>query len=740
MPTTNPVPSSDPTDLLFNAQKLDEFVNGPELTFTDRLGNSRLTLRAIEDAAAVASAQFRLDLAPTSGTLYVNRGLVTDFTTANAVVRVRNRVGADVTGDWALNKVDTGVVSTLTGGALAIVGYDPAQVDPAYTGSVIRLPFDGSTVDASSQRVPLAATNGTVTLSGTGGPFTGAGYAQFGTSFVSGGNQLRYAFRPALIAGGRTSWSMSAWIYLTEYPTSSAYFPLFGPTGRGITLNRENFTGANTRHRFELSYVGRQPNTPSTGRALQVNSPFLDAAALALNTWYFVEGTWSHVDLKLRLFLDGVLLATSAAAASDVGCLIGHYQETSPGCGVMVVGGSTSANGPRFAGGRVADLDLSIGGTVNVATYTRPAALRAVASFLPSAQVTIEATDGVNVLTGAYSVNTIRSSTGIISVALSRQAGIVYADWQGAPTSYAQAHVTLKVLVDGVDDSANWDWVAESKGETNDITFTMSGKTLTITEMETGLDSAPIVMYLSHPEYSTQYLEYPVLMVRSAKPAQTSSITPLIALAGDLNGGVADLSAAICTGRMFEGGTDASATWSWSHTVSSGITVSRVNNVVTITAINAATDSGIITLTASKSGWTTTVLTCTVTKSKQLLPAGQVVRDLPKVAVFIAQSGTAIAQARFRPSGVVEVYSGGAWTTNGQWFSPTGGTPGDSFDIFLSGTWTALSSDVTFTASATGEGNSQTVSGTVLIASDADRSTVLGSGQLYLFASVASGA
>lgn len=742
MPTTNPVPSSDPTDLLFNAQKLDEFVNGPDLTFTDRLGNSRLTLRAIEDAAAVASAQFRLELAPASGTLYANRGLVTDFSTADAVVRVRNRVGVDVSGDWTLSKVDTGVVSALTGSALAIVGYDPAQVDPGYTGSVIRLPFDGDTDDASGQRVPLAATSGTVTLSGTGGPFAGAGYVQFGTSVVGGGNRLRYAFRPALISGGRTNWSMSAWIFITEYPSDSQYFPLFGVFGREMRIFRENFSGANTRHRLTVRYVGTQPNT-QTARSLELQSSPLDATALPLNAWLFVEGTWDWEDRLLRLFLDGVLIATSPApAATDIACLIGHYLNPAPSCGVMVVGGEPGANenGRRFGGGRVADLDLSIGGSVHVASYTPPTALRAVASFLASAEVALEATDGVNVLTGSYGVSTIRSSAGIISVLLTRQAGIVYADWQGVPTSYEQAHVTLQVVVDGVDDSANWDWIAESKEETNDITFTMSGKTITVTAMETGRDSTPIVIYLSNPNYPTQYLEYPVLMVRSAKPAQTSSITPLIALAGDVDGGVADLSAAICTGRMFEGGTDASATWTWSHTVTSGITVSRVNNVVTITAIDAATDSGTITLTATKSGWTTTVLTCTVTKSRQLLPAGQVVRDIRQIAVSSLGSSTVTAQARFRPSGEIQINAGGGWTTRGQWFSPTGATPGDSFDIFLNGTWTPLSSDVTFTASATGDGNSTTVSGTVLIAADTDRSAVLGSGQLYLYAYVTPGA
>ena len=51
MPTTNPVPSTDPSDLLFNAGKLDEVVNGTASSFTDRLGVARRTVAGINAAA-----------------------------------------------------------------------------------------------------------------------------------------------------------------------------------------------------------------------------------------------------------------------------------------------------------------------------------------------------------------------------------------------------------------------------------------------------------------------------------------------------------------------------------------------------------------------------------------------------------------------------------------------------------------------------------------------------------------
>ena len=53
MPTTNPVPSLDPSDLLFNAGRLDQVVNGSTQYYTDRLGVNRRTVEGINAAADV---------------------------------------------------------------------------------------------------------------------------------------------------------------------------------------------------------------------------------------------------------------------------------------------------------------------------------------------------------------------------------------------------------------------------------------------------------------------------------------------------------------------------------------------------------------------------------------------------------------------------------------------------------------------------------------------------------------
>ena len=64
MPTTNPVPSQDPSALLFNAGKLDEVVNGTTNSFTDRLGVSRRTVAGMnaDFDAQLANAESDLNV------------------------------------------------------------------------------------------------------------------------------------------------------------------------------------------------------------------------------------------------------------------------------------------------------------------------------------------------------------------------------------------------------------------------------------------------------------------------------------------------------------------------------------------------------------------------------------------------------------------------------------------------------------------------------------------------------
>lgn len=119
MPTTNPVPSQDPSDLLFNAGKLDEVVNGGENTFTDRSGMVRRTLAglsaefpnaAANAAAAAASASDAANEAASAATAV---GLAFNEATAAQAARV----AAESARDAAL--IQAGVFSTTAAGIAA---------------------------------------------------------------------------------------------------------------------------------------------------------------------------------------------------------------------------------------------------------------------------------------------------------------------------------------------------------------------------------------------------------------------------------------------------------------------------------------------------------------------------------------------------------------------------------------------------------------------------------------------
>lgn len=110
-PTTNPVPSKSPADLLFNAERFDEAINSSMLQYTDRLGVERLTLAgAVARISAVnsrgawvtATAYAALDLVVVSGTWYI----ALDAHTSGATF------AGDTAAHWRVYQTDGWVVSS----------------------------------------------------------------------------------------------------------------------------------------------------------------------------------------------------------------------------------------------------------------------------------------------------------------------------------------------------------------------------------------------------------------------------------------------------------------------------------------------------------------------------------------------------------------------------------------------------------------------------------------------------
>lgn len=120
-PTQLPVPSKDPRDLLFNAEKMDEAVNSLAFTYVDRFGIVRQTL-----AGAIASiAAINNKGAWTTATLYAPRDIVSVSGTWYICVQ-QHVSGATFAGDSAHWRVYQGVTAAdlaATSGA-ALVGCD----------------------------------------------------------------------------------------------------------------------------------------------------------------------------------------------------------------------------------------------------------------------------------------------------------------------------------------------------------------------------------------------------------------------------------------------------------------------------------------------------------------------------------------------------------------------------------------------------------------------------------------
>lgn len=125
-PTTAPVPSTAAADLLFNAEKLDEAVNGSGETYVDRLGVARLTLAGAvarisavntRGAWAATTAYAARDVVSNSGTWYIALSAHTSGATFAGDLATRWRVyqgvlSSDLTDDDAAK--GAGIVTSPT--------------------------------------------------------------------------------------------------------------------------------------------------------------------------------------------------------------------------------------------------------------------------------------------------------------------------------------------------------------------------------------------------------------------------------------------------------------------------------------------------------------------------------------------------------------------------------------------------------------------------------------------------
>lgn len=144
MPTDNPIPSSDPSDLLFNAPRFDEFMNGDGDKFTDRKGRQRNTLSSLErDFPNSGDNMQRAEVASTSAVDAAGRAeSARDASLIQAGVYVTEAAGRAAVADGQAFKVQ---------GSGAVAAYEYRRVSAAVSTLIATYP-SASVVLATNYR------------------------------------------------------------------------------------------------------------------------------------------------------------------------------------------------------------------------------------------------------------------------------------------------------------------------------------------------------------------------------------------------------------------------------------------------------------------------------------------------------------------------------------------------------------------------------------------------------------
>ncbi len=400
-------------------------------------------------------------------------------------------------------------------------------------------------------------------------------------------------------------------------------------------------------------------------------------------------------------------------------------------------------------GGSIVAIDQATGATVTSSYTWSSAASSGLTATNSGAQFSISAM-AAGVMAGTITMTGTRSGWPTVTHVIAVQKTL-----QAQPTVAASGTATLQVRANWDDTSrlnlplsgavvatdqatgtavtSSYTWVATA---TSGISVTNTGASFSVTAMASGTNTGTVTMTGTRTGWPTLTWATGITKVLDAQPVVVAGGPSAITIAGSTDGSVPSINLPVtATVTATDAGTSVAGSYSWSVSASSGITASiSSGSTVQVTAMTDSTDTGTLTVTGTRSGWPTLTWVIAVTKTRLLAPYNKVVPIIPAINAFVTNSGTASADVRFNTDGTIQRRSnGGSWSSAGQWFNPTGGTPGNTHDIFRAGTWQALSSAVTYSASATGDGNSDTLQDTLLIAASSDRSTILGSCQVFLY-------
>ena len=329
-PTSNPVPSNDPRDLLFNAGALDAVVHSVNPTFTDRFGGQRLTAAGALNFAIDSIKTVNVRGAWSSGSLYAVKDIVSNGG-AWYIAVVGHISGATFGGDsskWVLYQgLTTADLQKYIGETKSLRNFGT-------------LANDGTTDDASVWQLAAASGVKVIDARGVNCKINSQINIPAGQVWLLQGATLRIASSSQILFNAD---QVDDWALLGK-------FTIIGDgstvgTAKAIRVSdcRRWLIDAPTIRNIRGWGLYMEPGTSTTARSDHgtVRSPRIDACYIG---WQDYAGTGAEYCTVENVHVTGCTSAGIMTAAGNIVWLGGHCVDN-PQDGVIVGNGSNHAHG-----------------------------------------------------------------------------------------------------------------------------------------------------------------------------------------------------------------------------------------------------------------------------------------------------------------------------------------------------------------------------------------------------------
>lgn len=299
--------------------------------------------------------------------------------------------------------------------------------------------------------------------------------------------------------------------------------------------------------------------------------------------------------------------------------------------------------------------------------------------------IDVSAKKGVETLTSRIDISRpVNKANKVVTSSLDRSTCVVTADYLGAVTVFTNVNCTVKILVNGVDDTSNWTITRTASSAT--ITTTLTGATIAVTAFGSAIDTGYVDIFATRAGYPSQTLRFSMTKVKAVTPTPAFSVVPatLYVDAVAATGQILSYSGKTITCSVNRTGTDETASWTFTASATNGCTVSVSGAVISLTGMPNGTDTCTVNVTATRSGYQTMTLAPMVLKLKNQPTPGVQSASTKSIDMFsFAATGTAGSAIRFTKDGGIEISTdnGGTWTFKDYWYYPLTTDVGATFTI-----------------------------------------------------------